>query len=726
MPKRPSTFKTQTTLLQVHWYCYCVYSVTAIAELICVLQTNGPALPTGGALALHQDYNGDIDLYLGPELISSLGSTIEGTCNTDNTGCESSIQDALLGADYELQSRAVGFALFAGGLLLAAFAQMIIELYKQDGKVPIRVNLAAKVASSIKAAQQASDIDLAATNEPVLEVPITEIPTATSTITLAPINPNALTGTAVQVSVATNGNYLLRIQDPTALIWLQDQAEKPCSTESKKHKRLSDCAPQFAADAMAALPNDLINFLTIDKIAPLVTGGALAASLQSVFNAGRSLTQLVAFSDATITAVAVLFLVLFDEALNHQQTIATINTLPSSDFDETSTATSITSGSCPTGSNAPACQDSSCLGIVTIGTCTSSGTVSGCSCAPVITPYFNYGNASWLTIQQALLASIVDLGALYPPRPTCTYDGAPWMSPTGWCECFLSTSSSSLLTFPTLPPSTGLTTTTITPNCNYKILPAETINPITTTPAPTNIPGENGIPACAFVSYPDETACTLANYCNCDGIGVRFLTLTVDGQTVTNCDYTIQPTVNDCPPPTTTLPSLSAPTPTLRCNPTDKANYTMFSRDLALTQITALCQSWRSESYVLGQDTVKDSPLEQKLSTSTGDNGVGIAVAAVWTSAGCNEPAIDFESIPVETCVQMFLPAMDSCKILPSTLSSFLPFFLSFFLPSLLSISLTPFLSFFPSFPPLHPCFDFPVVARLSVSLTKGANVGIP
>ena len=288
-------------------------------------------------------------------------------------GCESSIQDVLLAADYDLQSRQVEFLLFAGGILLAAFAHMIIEVYKQDGIVPIRINLKANIASSIKSAEEAPDIYLAATNEPVVEVPITQVPTAASTINLVPINPMTLTGTAVQISVATNGNYMLQIKDQTALRWLQNQATKPCNgADSKKHKRLSDCAPLFAADAMAALPNDLINFLTIDRVAPLVAGGALAASLQVVFNAGRSLAQLIAFSDDTIIAAAELFLVLFDEALNHQQAIATINTLPSSDFDQTSTATSITSGLCPTGSNAPACQDSTCLGDVTIGTCTSS------------------------------------------------------------------------------------------------------------------------------------------------------------------------------------------------------------------------------------------------------------------------------------------------------------------------------------------------------------------
>ena len=46
-------------------------------------------------------------------------------------------------------------------------------------------------------------------------------------------------------------NFISKIQRN----WLRNQAKKPCnSTDSKKHKRFSDCAPQFAAIARAALP----------------------------------------------------------------------------------------------------------------------------------------------------------------------------------------------------------------------------------------------------------------------------------------------------------------------------------------------------------------------------------------------------------------------------------------------------------------------------------------
>ena len=121
---------------------------------------------------------------------------------------------------------------------------------------------------------------------------------------------------------------MLQIQDAKALGWPQNEA-KQLSTSSTKKRASLDCAPSFTADAIAALPNNLINFLTIDNLAPLVAGRALAASLQAGFNVGRAIVQLVAVSDDTLLAAAELFLVLFDEALNRQQAIATATLFPS-------------------------------------------------------------------------------------------------------------------------------------------------------------------------------------------------------------------------------------------------------------------------------------------------------------------------------------------------------------------------------------------------------------
>ena len=103
---------------------------------------------------------------------------------------------------------------------------------------------------------------------------------------------------------------------------------------------------------------------------------------------------------------------------------------------------------------------------------------------------------------------------------SCMADGAPWFSPTrwvpllnnfkkslltsytdSWCDC--GTSS----TYPTLSPADGATTA----NCAYTIIPTAMITPVSTSAAPTNIPGEGGVPACAIVVYPDGQACPNAN-----------------------------------------------------------------------------------------------------------------------------------------------------------------------------------------------------------------------
>jgi hypothetical protein len=70
--------------------------------------------------------------------------------------------------------------------------------------------------------------------------------------------------------------------------------------------------------------------------------------------------------------------------------------------------------------------------------------------------------------------------------PDCLADGPPWYSPTSWCDCGPGS------TYPTLPVTSGSTIA----NCAYTSLPASTIQPASTSAAPTNIPGQGGIPAC--------------------------------------------------------------------------------------------------------------------------------------------------------------------------------------------------------------------------------------
>ena len=127
------------------------------------------------------------------------------------------------------------------------------------------------------------------------------------------------------------------------------------------------------------------------------------------------------------------------------------------------------------------------------------------------------------------------------PKPTCMSDGAPWMSPTAFCDCGPSA------TYPTLSLAGSVTDKDAI--CSYTSLdPSKTIQPITTTSPPTNIPGVGGVPGCAAVVWgPDHLDCPYAsgiNYCNCGGTFAPPLSTT--GSFI-NCDYTTQPSSQNCP-----------------------------------------------------------------------------------------------------------------------------------------------------------------------------------
>lgn len=127
--------------------------------------------------------------------------------------------------------------------------------------------------------------------------------------------------------------------------------------------------------------------------------------------------------------------------------------------------------------------------------------------------------------------------------PDCLADGAPWYSPTSWCDCGLSS------TYPTLPVTPGATTA----NCAYTSLPVSTIQPARTSAAPTNIPGQGGISACVAVASSKETSA----YCNCGGTFAPTLNPTASG--LLNCAYTVLPTSSynpgRTPPSATPAPS---------------------------------------------------------------------------------------------------------------------------------------------------------------------------
>lgn len=153
-----------------------------------------------------------------------------------------------------------------------------------------------------------------------------------------------------------------------------------------------------------------------------------------------------------------------------------------------------------------------------------------------------------------MIASAASTASAKPP--SCSSDGAPWYSPSVWCSC-------SGMKFATIAAATSAAGVAKRDNldqaeCAYSVLPTSTINPVSSGPAPTNVPGQNGLSGCAAVDAGDEQGCPGVDYCNCNEFYVGFLYATVSGSVLRDCDYSVQPTKNDCPVNTAALASASA------------------------------------------------------------------------------------------------------------------------------------------------------------------------
>jgi chitinase len=114
-----------------------------------------------------------------------------------------------------------------------------------------------------------------------------------------------------------------------------------------------------------------------------------------------------------------------------------------------------------------------------------------------------------------------------------------------------------------------------------EISPTDTVTKVvpnqpqsSTTSAPV-VPGENGIPGCAYVLAGDLGAGAMcsSDYCYCGGIAAPLLTSILSGTATTNCDYQTQPAMNSCPQsPTlsstssTSVPPIMSTTATLPLN----------------------------------------------------------------------------------------------------------------------------------------------------------------
>lgn len=200
----------------------------------------------------------------------------------------------------------------------------------------------------------------------------------------------------------------------------------------------------------------------------------------------------------------------------------------------------------------------------------------------------------------------------------------------------------------------------------------ETPPPSSSSPLPTNVPGINGVPGCAYVIYPDGQACVDADYCNCGGTPAPLLTTTVDGTTSTNCNYNTVPT-SECPKPTKAPdPPADPPKPdgNLRCNPSDGSHgYKKFSQSKAKDQISKLCQAYVNDGLVLSfeGDSLPDSKKYYDLEQVQGlsEDKSYLVINPNYAKAGCADindaNPLDFKAIGVDKCEEYFMRAVDGC-----------------------------------------------------------------
>lgn len=132
------------------------------------------------------------------------------------------------------------------------------------------------------------------------------------------------------------------------------------------------------------------------------------------------------------------------------------------------------------------------------------------------------------------------------------------------------------------PTKTGVTSTTAPTTTT--INKPSTLSTVVCKTA-TAVPGQCGVPGCAYVKASDvgpDALCS-ADYCNCGGTAAPLLTVSVTGTLATNCDYTLQPTPSSCPDETgaktTTPPTTTAQrTTTAQPKPTPNTPLTLGSQ----------------------------------------------------------------------------------------------------------------------------------------------------
>lgn len=150
------------------------------------------------------------------------------------------------------------------------------------------------------------------------------------------------------------------------------------------------------------------------------------------------------------------------------------------------------------------------------------------------------------------------------------------------CSLSVDTSSATIISSSIRPSSSatvitsiGGSSTTSTPTSS------STSSTFVTSTSTVMIPGQNGVPQCVYKIAADlgiNAGCPGINYCDCGGTYVPLLTSTAATALTTNCNYPTQPSVANCPAPSTTAaapttapPSTTVLPPTTTAAPTSTA-----------------------------------------------------------------------------------------------------------------------------------------------------------
>ncbi|KAL8691062.1 MAG: hypothetical protein Q9218_003624 [Villophora microphyllina] len=292
--------------------------------------------------------------------------------------------------------------------------------------------------------------------------------TFTQTVTQTVDNKPTTATTAVQVAVATATTAAdgYDVGDVSVVLSeelvskLKDLATTACGGGAKIKSRQS-CSLSGAGSFVeaAAGPGGPMNDVLLNGFPKItIAAGDVARALQAMVAAGK-----IAASAVPVATLAALWLSVYIEQ-GAKQTLRIPKTDIGTGTDEPSPTSSSTP--CPTGVNAPLCDDqANCKGVANV--CTD-GKYKTCNCIDQFDIDGHDIDQAQLKDQQALLASVAALPA---PAVTadawCVWDADQYATPSAWCECDNQKSTFSLAT------GTGDAA------CPYTTPPGDTISVVT-------------------------------------------------------------------------------------------------------------------------------------------------------------------------------------------------------------------------------------------------------